>query len=211
MAIALVVGLAGIGLAWWLYRRGPSAKVDSLVAGGGATVHRVVANKLYVDEIYDRLIVRPFGWLSRAIFEVIDRVVIDLLLVNGSAWLVNFFGRIARWFQNGQVQRYLVALLIGTAVIFYLASRSPADFGYAKVGGTAVAFKAVVGAGPSAAGAVIEWDFDGDGKVDPVEDPRAPSFTYPQAGTYRVTMWLKDGVFGKTERVSHEIEVGGGL
>jgi hypothetical protein len=33
--------------------------------------------------------------------------VIDTVAVNCIAFVIGLFGRLARWFQNGQVQRYL--------------------------------------------------------------------------------------------------------
>jgi NADH:ubiquinone oxidoreductase subunit 5 (subunit L)/multisubunit Na+/H+ antiporter MnhA subunit len=49
-------------------------------------------NKFYVDEIYDKIIVRPFRWIALGVFEVIDRFLIDWVLVEGSAFVVDLFG-----------------------------------------------------------------------------------------------------------------------
>ena len=64
---------------------------------------------------YDATIVRPFKMLARGLFEIADRFIIDTVAVNGAAFIVSLFGRLSRWFQNGQVQRYVAGLVIGAA------------------------------------------------------------------------------------------------
>jgi NADH-quinone oxidoreductase subunit L len=209
MGIATVLAVGGIALAWKLYGNGPSEKVQRMTAAGaGAAVLRWVRDKLYVDELYDALIVRPFRKLSELVFEIVDRFLIDTVLVSGSARIVDLVGRIVRSLQNGYVQRYLVAVVLGAAAILALASRSPAGFSAKVTGPLTVEFQADKGAGPGAEGAKVEWDFDGDGKIDFVGD--ATSFTYPVAKSYDVTMWFTDAVYGKTSKVEHSVRVGGG-
>ncbi len=207
MGLALLGGLAGIFAARAMYKDGPSPTVDRLTAVGfGNRVLRTVRDKLYVDELYDAIIVRPFRGVSQFFFDVVDRFVIDLVFVNGSAYLVGLFGKFARWFQNGQVQRYLVAVVVGVAAIVYFASRSSADFAAKPAGDNSALFTADTGAGPAAKGAVVQWDFDGDGKVDSTDAQVRWDFGKP--GAYRVTMWLTDGVFGRTGKVTRQVKVG---
>jgi NADH-quinone oxidoreductase subunit L len=118
MAIATGLAVIGIYLAYSLYKDGPGEGVRRLAAAI-SPVRRVVANKFYVDEIYDFILVRPFRWLCTAAFNVIDRFLIDLVLVNGSAFVVEVAGRLTRWWQNGDVQRYLAVMLVAAAVIFW--------------------------------------------------------------------------------------------
>jgi NADH-quinone oxidoreductase subunit L len=65
------------------------------------------------------VLVRPFKWLCTAAFNVIDRFLIDLLLVNGTGFTVEVAGRLTRWWQNGDVQRYLAVILVAATVIFW--------------------------------------------------------------------------------------------
>jgi hypothetical protein len=123
MGAALGIGLLGIGIAWFLYKDGPSPQVERWTEHSGAGVYQAAYHKFYVDEIYDWILVKPFRWLARGLFEFVDKFVIDFLLVNGSAFVVDQFGRLARWLQNGMVQRYLAGLLVGGAVIVVLISR----------------------------------------------------------------------------------------
>ena len=120
LALALAIGASGIGLAWMLYgagKGGPSRTVDRLTSSTGALhdVYEASKHKLWVDETYDKMFVRPFRALARGLFEIVDRFVIDTVAVTGIAFVVGLFGRVSRWFQNGQIQRYLVGFVVGAA------------------------------------------------------------------------------------------------
>ena len=118
MAIATGLALVGILIAFSLYKDGPGEGVRRLAAAI-APLRKLVAQKFYVDELYDLLLVRPFRWLCTAAFNVIDRFLIDLVLVNGTAFTVEVAGRLTRWWQNGDVQRYLAVILVAAAVLFW--------------------------------------------------------------------------------------------
>jgi NADH-quinone oxidoreductase subunit L len=207
MLSATVVGLIGIAAALAIYRRGPSTAVDRFTRGAGAGLYRLSKNKFYVDEIYEKIIVRPFVAAARWIFDVIDRFLIDFLIVDGSAFVVDTAGRVARWFQNGQIQRYLVALLIGLVLVFFFTNRGGADFTYQVRGPGLVAFEVESG-GPGSTGAEIEWDFDGDGRVDATQAEVVWQFGRT-AGTYEVSLRIKDTAFDSWREVEKTIDLGG--
>jgi NADH-quinone oxidoreductase subunit L len=207
MGAAVVIGLAGIAVAWSLYGRGPSRRVAQLTAvGPGAWVLRAVQNKFWVDEAYDTIVVRPFRWLGHAVFVAIDRFIIDLVIVDGSAFVVDVLGRIARWFQNGQVQRYLVGLVIGGALVLFFATRQDIDFAWEPAGENAVKLTADIGEGPAATRAELAWDFDGDGQTDSAASE--VTRTYPRPGTYPVTLRVRSGPFGRSVTVTRDVVVG---
>jgi NADH-quinone oxidoreductase subunit L len=167
MAIATVIGAAGIFVAWRLYRDGPSAWVARRTARGvGKDVYEASYRKLWVDELYDRIIVRPFRWLATALFELVDRFIIDTVLVNGSALAVSLFGRIARWVQNGQVQRYMVGIILGAALIFFLATRGAEPGISYRADGDGIELTAYPGSGLAGHQAKLRWDLDDDGDWD---------------------------------------------
>jgi hypothetical protein len=143
------------------------------------------------------------------VFEVIDRFVIDLLLVNGLALFVSAVGRVSRWVQNGQVQRYLAGVLIGAAAIFYFTTRVTADFEQVPHGAV-VQFKADIGKGPSAGTkadpATIDWDFDGDGQPDDrYHGQLEPSVPRTDIVGDTVTLWFTDAVLGKRVKVVKKV------
>jgi NADH-quinone oxidoreductase subunit L len=167
MGVATVVALAGIGLAWWLYGRGPSARVDRFTrTEAGGALYRASWNKLWVDELYDRIIIRPFRLVATGLFEIIDRFFIDTVLVNGSAFVVSLLGRLLRWVQNGQVQRYLVGLILGAALIFWWTGRASEPRVTYRAVPEGVELRVYAGSGLAGQGAQVRWDLRGDGEWD---------------------------------------------
>jgi NADH-quinone oxidoreductase subunit L len=194
-ALALGIALAGIGGAWWLYRGGYTGTVKALVLSL-RWAHKVVFNKFYVDELYDFILVRPLRGLAVLCHRVIDAFVIDLVLVNGSAWAVDFLGRGAKRLQSGDAQRYLVAILVGVAGIVFFASRPAASFTAPPRARVGVPWQ------PDASSLLrsgrdltFAWSFDGTG-FKPQGAKPAP-YTFQQAGKHRVTLQVCDRSFGR--------------
>ena len=70
MIFALLVGIIGIALAYVLYGKGPSKTVDRLVDGPLHGAYEASKAKLWFDEIYDVIIVRPFKTVARGLFDI---------------------------------------------------------------------------------------------------------------------------------------------
>jgi len=137
IGVAVAVAGAGIGMAWSLYgKRGLEG--GRVWAERFPMIHRVLANKYYVDEIYDATVVRGFWATARGLFRF-DAAFIDGLLVNGARHvtvafsllsglfdkyvvdgLVNLVGhtldagsRVFRRVQSGSVGSYALVLALG--------------------------------------------------------------------------------------------------
>jgi NADH-quinone oxidoreductase subunit L len=80
---------------------------------------KILENKWYVDELYEKIIVKPLHWFAGFLNTVFDRVVVDGL-VNGVGRLVNYSGRQLRLLQSGQVGTYILLMVISMAVFFAL-------------------------------------------------------------------------------------------
>src|SRR5258708_31200916 len=78
---------------------------------------KVLANKWYVDEIYDALIVKPLDALAKFFSGFIERSVIDGI-VNGVGRLVQYGSRQIRLLQSGLVGGYILLMVIGILVLF---------------------------------------------------------------------------------------------
>ena len=218
MGVALAVGAAGIGLAWMFYGKGPTPTVERLVDGPLQPIYQASKAKLWVDEIYDAVIVRPFRWVARGLFEIVDRFIIDTIAVNGTAFVVSLFGRISRWFQNGQIQRYLTGLVIGAAAVFFVTDcKAKPSFEYVvKLDRHEVELHANR-EGVTGNAAKVSWDIDGDGEsteadvgVDGKRLVDKPDATIRiVVPNHEVTMILVDRATGKVvKRVSRRIEYG---
>jgi len=117
MFISIVVVGGGIGFAWWIYNRPDRSKADAFAAGALQPVRRVLANKYYVDELYDTIIVRPLRNFGHVCFGS-DNWFIDSLL-----WIITAvprgLGALVRTTQRGLLQGYALLMLLGLAVVFF--------------------------------------------------------------------------------------------
>ena len=143
MITSLIVASLGILLAWAVYRR-KVIDVDAFTASI-RPVHTFLSKKWYFDEIYEQWVVVPFvlltartmalfdthvvdgavngvatitrfqSWLSGAF----DKYVIDGL-VNFAGYAVGFVGIVMRKTQTGRIQTYVIFVILGVIVFFYV-------------------------------------------------------------------------------------------
>lgn len=77
----------------------------------------LLANKWYVDELYEATVIRPIGVLANFFNKVVEVKVIDGF-VNGVGKAVQFSGRQLRWLQSGQVGSYILIMTISIILFF---------------------------------------------------------------------------------------------
>lgn len=80
---------------------------------------RWIANKFYVDEIYDMLVRRPLDKLSDITYSFIEKAGLDGL-VNSMGWFTIKGGESLRKVQNGNTGFYIFAMVIGLIILFIL-------------------------------------------------------------------------------------------
>ena len=118
--IAWGVALAGAALAWSLYQPGRELTGDERFARLFPRMRRAFVDKLYVDEFYGWLFLRPLWNTARGLWRVVDATLIDGLFVNGTAQLVSGASSLARRFQDGNVQRYAAVTALGVLGLVYV-------------------------------------------------------------------------------------------
>ena len=139
VVVAVAVAALGILLAWRLYGGKRGLATETAWETRLPAPHRVLANKYYVDELYDKTVIRGTWGLGRGLFRF-DAGFIDGLLVNGIGrnftvtlsmlssffdkyvvdGLVNFSGVVTSLFskgfrrvQTGSVSNYAMVLAVG--------------------------------------------------------------------------------------------------
>jgi NADH-quinone oxidoreductase subunit L len=118
IGIAVAVAAAGILLAWkWYTKEG--GRAPARIAASMPGLYSLVADKFRVDELYDVLFVRPFEWLARALWKVVDVLIIDGVL-NAAAFLVELTGDFLRFLQTGNVRNYALTFLLGLVALLLL-------------------------------------------------------------------------------------------
>jgi NADH-quinone oxidoreductase subunit L len=118
LLIGAAVAIAAVGILLAVARLKPARLVPKEQAAPEKGLGRVLANKWYVDELYDRTIVQPVVNVSRRLlWTITDNWLIDGLLVNGSAKLMTVFGRVGSYLQTGSVSTYAWAIVLGVLVV----------------------------------------------------------------------------------------------
>jgi NADH-quinone oxidoreductase subunit L len=208
MGVATVLALVGIGLAWVFYGGGyrePAAKFASAVPRFVA----LVRDKFRIDELYDAIIIRPLRKLSQGIFFVVDRVLIDKILVEGVGGLVSVASRVARSLQaGGDGQGYMAVFAVGVAGLVYFATQPAApDALKVTANGLDVDVDAHHSSRASARPLEYTFDFDDDGRSEITGTAAEAHHHYPKPGTYTVRVEIKDPRWGTHRVVKQKVEV----
>ena len=120
MAVSTLVAVGGIGLAFFFFLQNPRAGDDMATRFAG--LHRVLANKYYVDEIYDATLVQPIRIVSEdGLWKGVDLRAIDGV-VNGVGEMLGGGSEILRRVQTGSVRASAASLFLGVVLIlgYYL-------------------------------------------------------------------------------------------
>jgi NADH-quinone oxidoreductase subunit L len=112
--IAAAVAIAVLGILVAVVRLKPAALVPAKDAPAERGIQRTLLDKWYVDEAYDKAVVRPtIGVSKNLLWKGVDTGLIDGLFVNGSALLMRAFGWLGSQLQSGRVGTYAWVLLLG--------------------------------------------------------------------------------------------------
>ncbi|MDZ4794029.1 MAG: NADH-quinone oxidoreductase subunit L [Bacteroidota bacterium] len=109
MGLSTGLVLAMIFFAWTKFKNYQRSEASGL--------GKVLENKWYVDEFYDKIIVNPLNRVGGFLKTVIEKSVIDDL-VNGVGRFVNYSGRQLRLLQSGQVGNYVLLMVVSIVLIF---------------------------------------------------------------------------------------------
>lgn len=114
MALATLMGLTGIGAAYYLYVLNPG--LPDRLAQQWRAAYELSLHKWYIDEAYDRSFVRPTLSAAQGLWKHVDVAVIDGA-VNGVARAIAWGGWLIRLTQSGQTQHYALGMTLGAVVI----------------------------------------------------------------------------------------------
>ena len=108
---SILIALAGLAGAAYFF--GGDASRAKRVKDSFALAYRVLNNKYYVDELYERAINRPLVWVSDTLFlKVGDRLLIDGALDGLASVAQRAAGRLSR-VQTGSLHKYAFLVLVG--------------------------------------------------------------------------------------------------
>ncbi|QBQ39860.1 NADH-quinone oxidoreductase subunit L [Sphingobacterium psychroaquaticum] len=116
MGVSAIVAIVMAIVAYTMY-----GKMDGkpMTEKNEGFLYRLSYNKLYVDELYDAIIVRPLQWLSTFLHTYVEKLGIDGF-VNGIASFFVGSGKGIRQLQSGYVGFYILMMVFGViAILIY--------------------------------------------------------------------------------------------
>ncbi|HUO83113.1 MAG TPA: NADH-quinone oxidoreductase subunit L [Gammaproteobacteria bacterium] len=109
------IALAGVAAAWFFVLRRPD--LAEKLRRRFTFVHALLVNKYYFDEFNERFLAAGGRRVAQLFWRVGDEVVIDGVLVNGTARGIGWFSGVARRVQSGYLYHYAFAMIIGLAAL----------------------------------------------------------------------------------------------
>jgi NADH-quinone oxidoreductase subunit L len=208
MAGATVSAFIGMGLAWLFFGGGWREPAVKFAAAFPRFV-QLVRDKFRIDELYDKLFIRPLRKLAQGLFFVVDRVIIDKILVEGTAGIVGVFARIARLpQQSGDGQGYMAVFAFGVAGLVYFASRPAISDGLKVVVNGRQVEVDLRRPGHGAVRPVeYSFDFDDDGKPEVTGAAPSATHVYGKPGRHTIRVEVRDTRWGTTDALKQDVEV----
>ncbi len=116
--LPVIVGLVGIGLAYFMYMTRPD--LPKVLAKRFRKLYYFLLNKWLFDELYAKLLVKPAFLIGRGLWKKGDGGTIDRFGPDGAAVATQSGARLAAILQTGFVYHYAFAILIGAFVFVSL-------------------------------------------------------------------------------------------
>jgi NADH-quinone oxidoreductase subunit L len=120
MGISTLVALGGMAVAYWMYAKQPG--LPGKVASEVPALYQLSLNKFYIDELYAAFIVAPLNGVK------VFAGALDLHFIDGLVDLIGNvpaqIGKLFRPVQNGLVQFYALAMVLGLTVFLLSLLRS---------------------------------------------------------------------------------------
>lgn len=113
--LPLLIVAIGISLSFLFYVK--KTNLPALWSQKLKVLHTLLFNKWFVDELYDFMITKPVGCLSRILWQRGDVKGIDAFGPNGFAKLTYWSGALLRRLQTGYVFHYAFIMVIGLAAL----------------------------------------------------------------------------------------------
>ena len=115
LPFSAIIAIGMVLLTYRWYKRRDLAFDDSVRMVFG-DFYTAMSNKFYVDEFYNKTIIRPFVWAGENLVLWFDQNIIDGV-VNGVGNTTQSIGSVFRRLQTGLVQNYALVVSLGVVVI----------------------------------------------------------------------------------------------
>jgi NADH-quinone oxidoreductase subunit L len=114
MAVSIVIAVLGIVLAYKMYIKDPA--LPDRAAERYKPMYSLVANKYWVDELYDWAFVGPLIRFSVFLWRKVDELLVDGI-VNGVGAVARGGSEIFKRLETGNIQSYALSILVGIVIM----------------------------------------------------------------------------------------------
>ena len=118
MAVSVGGALVALLYAWKKFSN-PDSYRDEKTTTEETGIGKILANKWYVDELYETIIVKPMQSFAGFLNNTVERKGIDGF-VSGIGKAVNYGSRQIRFLQSGQVGTYILLMVVGILIMFII-------------------------------------------------------------------------------------------
>ncbi len=113
--LPVYLAAAGAGSAWYIYLKNP--QIATTIKQRIEWIHRILDNKYYFDRFNEIVFAGTARGIGQVLWRFGDALMIDGLIVNGSARLVGWFSSVARYTQTGYLNHYALAMISGLILL----------------------------------------------------------------------------------------------
>ena len=114
-SLPLWLAAAGVLTAWIGYMKAPH--LPGAIQRRVNALYVLLVNKYYLDELYFAVFAKGARAVGNALWKVGDMLLIDGLVVNGSAAMVGAFSRLTRRLQTGFIYSYAATMILGVLAL----------------------------------------------------------------------------------------------
>jgi NADH-quinone oxidoreductase subunit L len=112
---AIYLAIAGVVTAWYIYMKNPD--IADNIRRRFRGIYELLINKYYADEFNDFVFAGGARGVGKLLWKIGDAVIIDGLIVNGSAKVVGWVAGMVRHVQTGYLYHYAFSMIIGLLLL----------------------------------------------------------------------------------------------
>ena len=117
-SLPFLLAMSGVASAWYIYMKNPQIAVTA--SEKLSFVYKALDKKYWIDELYVKVFSDGSRELGKGFWKAGDMMIIDGLIINGSAKVVGWFAGVVRHIQTGMLYHYAFAMILGLVGLLYL-------------------------------------------------------------------------------------------
>ncbi len=118
MTLPFFLAISGVALSWFFYIKRPD--IPAAILKAAKPIHTLLENKYYFDKFNEVVFAAGARVIGHGLWKVGDQVLIDGVMVNGTARAVGWVASVVRLFQSGRVFQYAFGMIFGVFALLTL-------------------------------------------------------------------------------------------